>query len=409
MPVTITNIMSLPNQVFAGRTSTVGEPSVTQLGSDILATGNWYAGTSSNSGGNWQSRRPDIFFPSASDGFCCDQTSVTDTSRGLVAWILQYKKDTTDNTLRVAVKSDGDLSGGSWDLYDFTPTQVDPGWSQQWFDYNHVALSNNFLYVVTNMFDFNQPRNRFIRCVVFRLSLDALKAGNLQTYELYEAPSEYFSLRATEGAGDEMFFFAHKSTTTLTIFRWPEGDDEPTTFDVDIARWNRGTLFSKTPDGSNWLRRGDGRITAGWTSGIKIGALWMSNAIGQRPHPFLRSVCIDTATETLIGEPDVWTANFGLGYPSAGVNADGEVGVTFFYGGGTAFVNHAVGTLDVGTLTWSLRRAVRGTNGPVDDKWGDYLSCRPDPNNGSGWISSGFTLQGGRTEAFIQPHLVYFS
>ena len=319
MPVTITNIISLPNQVVAGKTSTVCEPSVTQLGSDILVTGNWYAGSSNNGGGTWQSKSPYQFFPAASGGFCCDQTTVTDDTRGLIAWILQYLSGNTENTLRVAIKGNGDLSGGAWDLYDFTPTQVDPNWSQQWFDYNHVTLSNNFLYVVTNTFDFNDV---FTRCVVFRLSLDALKAGNLQTYEVFEAPNEYFSLRATEGATDEIFFFAHKSTTTLTIFRWPETEAQPTSFDVNVSRWNRGGLFSQTSDGSDWLRRGDGRITAGWVSDTKIGALWMGNAIDQRPHPFLRAACIDTTTQSLISEPDLWNPDFAFGYPSAGVSDD---------------------------------------------------------------------------------------
>ena len=195
----------------------------------------------------------------------------------------------------------------------------------------------------------------------------------------------------------------------MTVFRWPESDAAPSSFDVNVTRWVRGTLVSQTPDGSNWLRRGDGRITAGWAADGKIGALWMSNAQGTRPNPFLRAVCIDPTTESLIAEPDLWTPHFALGYPSAGVNAEGEVGLSFFYGGGNAFVNHAVGRLDLNTLRWSLRSAVRGDSGPADNKWGDYLSCRPDPGNSAGWVAAGFTLQGGRTRSFIQPHLVYFS
>jgi hypothetical protein len=323
-----------------------------------------------------------------------------------VAWVLQYVRDNQQNTLRIAVNTDGDLSSGNWDLHDLTPTQIDPNWTNQWFDYNHVTISRNFLYVVTNMFDFNDS---FTQCVVFRFSLDALKEGTLDTLDLFVAPNDYFSLRATEGANDEIFFFAHKSTATMTVFRWPETDTDPTSFDVDVSPWTRGTLFSQTPDGSNWLQRGDGRITGAWAAGTKIGALWMGNAKDQMPNPFIRAICVDTMTESLIAEPDMWTPDFALGYPSAGVNKNGQVGVTLLYGGGTAFVNHAVGKLDLDTMTWSLRRSVLGTNGPADNKCGDYLCCSSDTENDAGWISSGFTLNGGRTRLFVRPHLVFFT
>jgi hypothetical protein len=406
--VTISKTASLPVAAWGGATSTVCEPTAAQLGRNLLVTGNWYAGVSADGGATWAHVSPYTFFQSASGGFCCDQTTVAASSRGLMAWVLQYSKDTAakENTLRLAVNTDGNLESGIWDLYDLTPTVVDSGWTNEWFDYNHIAISNDFLYIVTNMFNFADV---FTRCVVFRFSLDELRDGSVTDFDLFIAPEEYFSLRATEGAKDEMYFFAHKSTGTMTVFRWPETTDAPTSFDVNITRWRRGQLTSMTPDGSNWLRRGDGRITGAWAADGRIGALWMSNTLSDRPNPFIRALVIDPQAQALVGEPNLWSSDFALGYPTVGVNAAGAMGVAFFYGGGTRSVNHAVGTLDTATQAWSLRRAVAGTNGPADDKWGDYQSCRPDPDNRNGWLASGFTLDGGQERSDIQPHLVYFN
>lgn len=406
MPVTISNRITLPVSSWGLQTSTVCEPTVAQLNDRILATGNWYAGASDDGGTNWTDLSPYTFFPAANGGFCCDQSTVADPGRGLMAWVLQYSRDDVENTLRIAVNRGGDFATGSWDLYDITPTMVDPQWQNEWFDYNHVTISTNCLYVVTNMFDF---ADRFTRCIVMRFSLDDLQDGSLSDYDLFIAPSRYFSLRATEGASDEMYFFAHKSTGTMTVFQWPESDAAPASFDVNITRWRRGTLSSTTPDGTDWIKRGDGRITAAWSSGGLIGALWMSNTVDGRPVPFVRAVCIDPKAQALVSEPDIWTESFSPGFPTAGVNSAGQVGLSFFYGGGPIFVNHGIGTIDLVTFRWSLRRAFGGTNGPADNKWGDYLSCRSDPNDNGGWISSGFTLNGGQGRRDIQPHIVYFS
>ena len=172
MPVTISNRIFPPVQSWGLQTSTVCEPTIAQLDSQILATGNWYAGTSNDGGNTWVDLSPYTFFPPVNGGFCCDQSTVADPSRGLMMWVLQYSRDAVENTLRLAVNRDHEFSAGSWDLYDLTPTMIDPQWQQEWFDYNHVTISSNFLYVVTNMFDF---ADRFTRCVVFRFSLDDLQ------------------------------------------------------------------------------------------------------------------------------------------------------------------------------------------------------------------------------------------
>ena len=80
------------------QTSTVGEPSVSAHGQDVLFTGNWYAAYSTNSGGTWSLLNPFTFFPSAAGGFCCDQSLIYIPKIGVHVWILQYIKGPAPST-----------------------------------------------------------------------------------------------------------------------------------------------------------------------------------------------------------------------------------------------------------------------------------------------------------------------
>jgi hypothetical protein len=58
--------------------------------------------------------------------------------------------------------------------------------------------------------------------------------------------------------------------------------------------------------------------------------------------------------------------------------------------------------------TWKMQPAMHGTNGPSHNDWGDYLRVRPYSGSNLNWIASGYTLQGGSTEDFIQPLYLVF-
>src|SRR5207244_2692192 len=60
------------------------------------------------------------------------------------------------------------------------------------------------------------------------------------------------------------------------------------------------------------------------------------------------------------------------------------------------------------TLFRSLQTTRTGTNGPSDEKWGDYLTCRRHSPDGLTWIATGFTLQGGGSRSDVEPRVVHF-
>lgn len=399
----------LAGAVPIGNKSTVGEPSAARSGDVAMYSGNWYAARSFDGGATWSHLDPFTYFPRVDGGFCCDQSLIYDSSRDLFIWLLQYVVRNGQNTLRIAVCPSAEVQTDGWNYWDLTPAGVDPGWANDWFDYNHAALSNNCLYVGTNMFRIvpaEQP-DPFQRCVIFRLSLDELSQGQGLTLEHFA--SNDFSMRCTLGATDTMYFGTHVNTARIRVYTWQEGQAGVTSTDIDVTRWRQPPpSFSAPHDQSaNWMGRGDSRITGAWTANGELGFLWTANRQGvERPLPYVRAVRIDASSMTLIDEPDIWNRNFAFGWPEACPNVAGVLAVSLFVGGGVFHPSHVVGVRDAGT--WRLLLSARGSHSPNDGKWGDYLHMRPNAPDGTSWVASAFTLQGGDDQRHIEPRFVHF-
>ncbi|MCH8904876.1 MAG: hypothetical protein IIA45_13295, partial [Bacteroidetes bacterium] len=358
MSITIFKNISLTDADTANQTSSVGEPSIANNGEQILMSGNWYASRSLDNGDSWDYISPYNFFPPAGGGFCCDQTILYDNSRDLTFWILQYVQRKGTNVMRLAVKKGKNLGNNNWYWWDLEPKKVNKKWRREWFDFNHAALSNNFLYIGTNVF-----KRTFTRSVVFRIPLDLLakESGELK-YDYIQSESS-FSLRCVQGARNVMHFASHISNSKIRLFSWPENSSVVIIQDFDVTPWQAGSYSAPGPDGSNWLSRVDPRITGGWYANGKIGLMWSANReSGNRPFPFVRVVIIDTNTREVISEPDIWSNNYAFTYPDACPNDRGEVGIAIFRGGGKLHPSHCVGIWDEITGIWELAATKNGTN-----------------------------------------------
>ncbi len=407
--IKITKLSILSDTVTANQVSTIGECSIANTGQQILLTGNWFASKSLNNGKTWSYINPFTNFPAADDGFCCDQTVLHDKASNLTFWLLQYdKKNSNNNTLRLAVKKGATLNDNQWDLWDFTPLSINPAWKNQWLDYNHAAVSGKFLYVCTNVFDTNDV---FTRCVVLRIPLKSLQTGKNFTFDYFDTKTD-FSLRCVQGATDIMYFAAHSGVTgnnRIRLFSWPENTINVSKKDITITPWSGGNYKAICPDGTNWLGRADYRITGAWLSNGVLGFMWAVNKRGaKRPFPHVRVVRINAANFTLLDEPDIWSPDYAFGYPDAFPDSNGNVGITLFLGGGAKNPAHTVGAFNNTTAKWHLKVARQGTNGPGDNTWGDYITVRPLAPDNKNWIAAGYTLQGGKTEEKVEVHAVQF-
>lgn len=398
--------VALTDSNTGGQTSTVGEPSVATLGQNVFFSGNWYATRSADDAATWQFVDPFTTLPSVDGGFCCDQTVLAAPGRNLMIWLLQYVEQNGSNTLRIAAHRGPSLQSAGWVFWDLRPADVDPAWANQWFDYNHAAVSEGFLYVGTNVFSVGS--DVWQRGVVFRFPLAGFDEGATLTFQYFES-TENFSLRCAQGATDTMHIVSHNTQSQIRVFSWPENANQLTATDVDVAQWQEGPYRAPGPDGRNWLSRCDGRITGVWVAGGEIGVMWTaSGGSANRPMPFVRVVRLNEATKAVIDEPDIWNPSFAYAYPDAYPNARGDVGVTLFRGGGSLHPAHVVGFRDQGGSQWRLRVTRTGTNGPSDSKWGDYLTCRRHAPRPETWVAAGYTLQGGGRREDIEPRYVHF-
>ena len=380
-----------------GQTSTIGEPSVANNGREIFMTGNWYATKSLDDGSTWDFVSPYNTLPPASGGFCCDQTTLYDPSRDITIWILQYSMSNNTNTLRIAVKRGDTLGNNVWHWWDFQPSMV--GSTQdEWFDYNHAALSNDFLYVGTNVFT---PADRFTRGVILRLSLDDLEAGGGLGYSYISRPDD-FSMRCVQGARDTMYIASHAGTANnrLRLLSWPETGGITSTR-IRVAPWNGGVY------GKPWLGRCDSRITGAWVGNGVIGFMWSVNSRGAKTNPHVRVVVIDEKSKAVVGQPNIWSTSTAFAYPDACPNDRGHVGITLFQGDDKP--EHVVGIRDDRNPgAWDLKVTGKSTDRPNQNKWGDYLTCRRHSPDGLTWISAGYTLDGGGSRNDIVPRVVHF-
>jgi hypothetical protein len=388
-----------------GQTSSVGEPSIANNGREVYITGNWYASRSLDHGSSWAMVSPYNALPSVNGGFCCDQVVHYDRSRDLLLWLLQYVEKDGTNTLRLAVKHGDTLGNDAWMWWDFRPDTTNPAWTGQWFDYPDLELSNNYAYITTNVF--SAANERWTRSVIFRLPLDTLAEAGSLSYR-YWTTTDNFALRCTRGSRDRMYFASHISNNRLRVFSWPESDTQATFRDVTVSAWSGADYATQGPDGANWLQRVDPRITGAWVADGVIGLAWTAARRAQRPFPYVRVVRIDERAMTVIGDADIWNANYAYAYPDCCPNDRGHVGITLFRGGGTIHPGHVVGVRDDFSNGWQLTATANGTHGPADAKWGDYLACRRHTPDGITWLATGYTLQGGASRDSIQPRMVHF-
>jgi hypothetical protein len=402
--ITVIDNLALDDVATNDDTSTVGEPAVGVAGQQLFVTGNWYASRSTNNGGQWAHVNPFTTLPSAAGGFCCDQLTLHDGGRGVWIWILQYIEQNGANVFRIAATRDASFPGGGWYWWDIAPTTLDRNWTNLWFDYPDAALTRSNLYVTFNVFNTD---DQWQRAVVMRFPLATIADAGSLGFNWWST-TEFGSLRLTQGATSRMYWGSHASTTKLRLFRWVDGQNTISWWDIGVRKW-AGAISSTAPNGVNWLGRTDPRITGASIGSGTIGFMWTAGTDDKRPRAYCRVVRINESTKQVIDQPDIWSRLRAWAYPAACTNRDGTIGFTAFYGGEDRNPGLVVGARDDTSSSWTTRYAKLGSHSPAVPKWGDYLTCRAHQPNSESWVASGYTLQGGEARNDILPRVVRYT
>jgi hypothetical protein len=141
---------------------------------------------------------------------------------------------------------------------------------------------------------------------------------------------------------------------------------------------------------------------AGWITGSRVGFLWSALPTNGRPQPWLKAMVVDTNTQAVVLEPDIFTLEVAWAYPSTCPNVNGRVGISLFYGGGgVKHPVHVVGFLE--GVNWVFAATRASTHEPFTGRWGDYCGCETHHPDATEWVAAGYTLQGGSSLNAVEP------
>ncbi|MGC2697514.1 MAG: hypothetical protein WA738_17135 [Candidatus Angelobacter sp.] len=371
----------------------VGEPSTSINGNVVFYTGNWYAAMSPDGGKTFRYIDPNNM-AQPGDGpnvtFCCDQVVNYMPSIDTFVWLLQYGPSTGDNIQRLAFAKTADVAAGKWRIFDITTQALEV--QGAFLDFPDLAVGSNFLYMTTNIF----PAGNSAGSAVVRIPLASIGNGN-PTAEKFVS-MELQSFRVAQNCRDTAYFAAHKDTSTLTVYSWPENQTSPTPTDVPVARWIGGNgFFSRLPDGRRWLDRADPRLTGATMAGNDLWFAWGVDAgSNHRPQPFVQIAKIDSTDFTKVDNINLFDTDSAICYAGLSSNSANEVGVSYMIGGAKP-PTHVVGIL---TNTQTHIEAGPGDRGPLPDpqngagQWGDFLTCRPVFPDRKLFAGAGYSLKG---------------
>ena len=400
--------MTIPQPGQRQTASNVGEPSLSVNGDIVFYTGNWYAALSVDSGNTFSFIDPNSFAQPKDPPqvtFCCDQVVNYMPSIDMFVWLMQYGPSTGDNIQRLALAGTNDVKAGKWRIFDITTQMLNvPGF---FMDFPDLAVGTNFLYVTTNCF---APDGKTVGSAVARIPLTSIAQGK-PTLEKFVS-MDLFSFRVTQNCSDTAYFAAHKDTSTLSVFSWPENQAVPKSHDVPIARWiGTSGYTSRTPDGRRWLDRVDPRLTGATMAGTELWFAWSVDAnSNHRPNPFVQMARINSSDMSLIENVNLFDADSAIAYAGLATNANNEVGVSYMIGG-DVFPSHVVGIMSNNRVSVV---AGKGDRSPMPDpqghyEWGDFLSARPIFPDRKLFAAAGYTLVGPRMEIIRIPHHALWS
>ncbi len=373
----------------------MGEPSAAINGDVVVYTGNWYAAVSNNAGQTFSFLDPATAFrqfdPPGST-FCCDQIVNYIPAIDTFVWLLQYGPDTGDNIQRIAFAKTADVASGKWRLFDTTTAAI--GAPGSFMDFPDLAVGANHLYVTTNVFGPGQQ----VGSAVVRIPFAGIDSGQVTAHPYFS--TDFQSFRVAQNCDTTAYFAAHRDSSTLEVFCWPETQDLPAPGKaVGVNRWVGGNGYqSRTPDGGGWLDRADPRITGAALAGNDVYFAWtVDQGSNHRTHAFIQIARLDARNLTLLENIDIFELHNATAYGALAANSDGEVGISYMIGGEAMFPSVALGFL---TATQMHKIAAAGTRGPMPDpstnksEWGDYLAVRRAFPNQKLFAATGYTMEG---------------
>jgi hypothetical protein len=399
------------NTVVGTSGSSAVEPTAANDRNGILVTGNFYANTSDDNGLTVSSDALDPSDEEVYGGFCCDQVAYA-VDRGdysLVFWLIQYRYDAgaQKNALKLRMFKGRSslLSQSDTCDWNFEPARNFELEARQWFDFNQVSHTADFLYITTNVRDAeeatdpadasNDPR---VGGLIFRIPLDALDDGDCSIGYRYWYEEGHPYISPVQNAGSTMYLATHVpgflEGDNLRIYSIADGSTSLEKRDKDISNFKDIDGNCPLPDGNDPCEDQHSGRMSGFRSGDTIGWLWMGDEDGEFPYPHVRVAVFETGSLDKILEHQIWSRDFAWQLPSVGVNQSGDLGVVLYAMGGGRFPK-AQGFILDSPRNWNIQMHAIAESTSGADGWGHYGSVRRYGNCPDTFLASVYTSEGG--------------
>ena len=374
------------------------EPSVAAVGRLVMYTLNWSAGYSQDGGQTFTEIDPQTTFPSEPGGFCCDQVVMFDPQANRFIWVLQYTGEGGENVIRVAWTSPANLvrfGEGAWSWFDL-PSRgiVGKGF---FLDQPKLGLTPRYLYMNINQGD----KDGVHKTAIVRIPHAAF-AGTIGMGYGYALLSPWSLRVAQDVSGPTEYFVGHKDTSTLRVASIDDNANYLLVQDIKDQTIADRDWSTTTPGGDDLLERqsnsqgtqitgvtqdGEGNLWAAWSEGRDIrkdGKEFTPSGAPTQPHLAVVTLSVKHPKP---GPPPVialknhwvyWNVNYALAIPDLATTASGDVAFVYDWGGGTQYLNHAVGFVNGGFSSITVAEST------ADSTWkgnpaGDYQTVRPLP------------------------------
>ena len=301
-----------------------------------------------------------------------------------------------------------DSSGKFWTYYNVTPSTFRLP-REDWFDYPQISFGDHYLYLTFNSVGSN-------KAIISRFLLSEVGDRAVLHGEFISADQWYIC--PCHNTGNVGWFGAMKSDSEIRVFRWDEPPASPVShFDVPISSVPTADFSSITPDGDDWLpttSKIDWAITGAARS---RDSLWFAWSAGKKyaneeaspfPHTHIEYVTVfiqdfGVGQAIMSVEHYIWNSRFAFAWPSLAANSgpDSRVAISFCFGGGDFYPQHAVGLIDESPK----KATTSGRSAGAGGHYNDIRTCFP---NSADFVAAGFhTAKDDSTPPVLANHPHY--
>ena len=309
-----------------------------------------------------------------------------------------------DNGWACIAVSQTDSATGSWWLYSFDGNPG--GGADYFFDYPHIGIGQDALYVGANMFGAS-----FVRNHIFAFEKDVMYAGGSANFYKVNVGSNNFTMQPAKLKGyltggwptdaNEPHYFVDaqygNNQNTLTVWQFSDPWGSPLLTPAGTVNVNTYSLTVSQPQsgGSN-IEGNDNRLLDVEYWG---GKLWATHAVGCNPGGGTVNcvrwyeIDISSGSPSLDQQGTFSSSGEYRSFPDLGVNACGDMLVGYTKTSSSMFPGVYVAGREAGDAAGLLKNETMVHDGEafytaydtVPRRWGDYTGMALDPDGRTFW------------------------